>query len=123
MCGSDKELIENLRGNNISRRDFVLNSSYSVISALILSGCTSKSIASNSEKTIKHSHEYFMSHAIMMAKMSPEYPFGAVIVDRKTNEIVATGHNKNMQNPVLHGEIDAINNYAAVKRKHLANTV
>ena len=58
-------------------------------------------------------HEQYMRHAIEAAANNPRAPFGAVIVDREHKEIVAQGFNKSSQNPVWHGEIDAINRCAA----------
>ena len=58
-------------------------------------------------------HEQFMSRAIDVAKENPRNPFGAVIVDRETKLIVAEGVNRSSGNPILHGEMDAINTYAA----------
>ena len=40
-------------------------------------------------------------------------PFGAVIVDSTTGDVVARGHNRSKENPTFHGEIDAINRCAA----------
>jgi tRNA(adenine34) deaminase len=53
-------------------------------------------------------HETYMRRAIEFARNNPKYPFGALIFDRDRGEIVAEGYNKAGQNPVLHGEIDAI---------------
>jgi len=54
-------------------------------------------------------HERYMRRAIALAGHAPDRPFGAVIVDRDTGEVVAEGWNKSDDNPTLHGEIDAIN--------------
>ncbi|MDG1895367.1 MAG: nucleoside deaminase [Fuerstiella sp.] len=62
---------------------------------------------------LENTHEQFMSRAIEVAKENPWDPFGAVIVDRETKVIVSEGVNRSSGNPILHGEIDAINNYAA----------
>ena len=40
-------------------------------------------------------------------------PFGAVLVDRRSGEIVARGHNRSNENPTFHGEIDVINRLAS----------
>jgi tRNA(Arg) A34 adenosine deaminase TadA len=58
-------------------------------------------------------HEQYMRHAIEAAGNNPQAPFGAVIVDRERKEILAKGFNQSSQNPVWHGEIDAINRCAA----------
>ena len=54
----------------------------------------------------------FMRRAIAVAIMNPQHPFGAVIVDNTSEVIVAEGVNQSGRNPILHGEMDAINNYA-----------
>jgi tRNA(Arg) A34 adenosine deaminase TadA len=54
-------------------------------------------------------HESYMRRAIDLAANVPNLPFGAVIVDRESGEIVAEGWNKSALNPTWHGEIDAIN--------------
>ena len=55
-------------------------------------------------------HERFMRAAIEEARQVPELPFGAVLVDSRSGEIVARGHNRSNENPTFHGEIDCINN-------------
>lgn len=57
--------------------------------------------------------DYFMRLAIEQALSVPDYPFGAVIVHRATNEIIARGFNQAATNPTLHGEMVAINQCAA----------
>jgi len=56
-------------------------------------------------------NEKYMRRAIELAKKSPSEPFGAVIVD-DLGLIVGEGWNRVSQNPILHGEIAAINNCA-----------
>lgn len=58
------------------------------------------------------SDEAYMQAAIEMAKQNPAAPFGAVIVDNKTGEILARGVNAYQVNPTFHGEMVAINNFA-----------
>ncbi|MDX1635633.1 MAG: nucleoside deaminase [Marinobacter sp.] len=57
-------------------------------------------------------HEDYMRAAIEMARQAPDQPFGAVIVDRTSGDIVARGVNRFRENPIFHGEIDAINQCA-----------
>ena len=57
-------------------------------------------------------HEKWMRKAIEIAIENPKAPFGALLLDCKSNEVLATGLNQSGANPLLHGEIDAINNYA-----------
>jgi tRNA(Arg) A34 adenosine deaminase TadA len=54
-------------------------------------------------------HEHYMQRAIELAANVPDFPFGALIVDRDIGTILAEGWNKSSINPTLHGEIDAIN--------------
>jgi len=62
-------------------------------------------------------HERFIRRAIELAANVPDFPFGAVIVDRDSNEIIAEGWNKSSVNPTWHGEIDAINRLAELRPK------
>lgn len=55
------------------------------------------------------SHERYMRRAIALTANVPHLPFGAVIVNRKDENILAEGWNKSDLNPTWHGEIDAIN--------------
>jgi tRNA(Arg) A34 adenosine deaminase TadA len=54
-------------------------------------------------------HERYMRRAIALAANAPRLPFGAVIVDRESGEVVAEGWNRSDVNPTWHGEIDALN--------------
>ncbi|TDB51255.1 MULTISPECIES: nucleoside deaminase [Photorhabdus] len=56
-------------------------------------------------------HEKYMREAIKEAIKNPKYPFGAVIVNRNNGEILSCGVNTGRSNPILHGEIQAINHY------------
>ena len=58
-------------------------------------------------------HEDYMRRAIEIARQNPDAPFGTVLVDDRSGEIVAEGLNRSHDNPVLHGELDAINRCAA----------
>lgn len=62
------------------------------------------------------SHKDYMRRAIALAKQAPRLPFGAVIVQRATGDIVAEGLNRSSESPTFHGEIDAINHCAAAHR-------
>ena len=66
----------------------------------------------------KMNDEYYMQKAIEMAKQNPNAPFGAVIVDNTSGEIIATGVNNSTVNPTFHGEMVALN-HAAEKHPHL----
>ena len=54
-----------------------------------------------------------MRRAIQLAQRNRRAPFAALLVDIATDNVLAEGINRAAENPVLHGEIDAINNYAA----------
>lgn len=53
-------------------------------------------------------HERYMRRAIEIARGNPDAPFGCVVADRETGEIVAEGLNDADQSPILHGETAAI---------------
>ncbi|QDU61850.1 Guanine deaminase [Planctomycetes bacterium Pan216] len=57
-------------------------------------------------------HEFFMRRAIEMGKKNPKFAFGAVVVERGTQHILAEGVNNASANPTHHGEIVAINDCA-----------
>jgi tRNA(Arg) A34 adenosine deaminase TadA len=58
-------------------------------------------------------HERAMRQAITEAHGNPAYPFGAVIVRAASGTITAKGVNSTRTNPILHGEIAAMNDYVA----------
>ena len=58
-------------------------------------------------------HQEYMRRAIEIARRNPAAPFGALLVDSHTAQIVAEGLNRWRENPTWHGEIDAINRCAA----------
>ena len=49
-----------------------------------------------------------MRRSIEIAHRNPDAPFGCVIADRETGEILAEGVNDAEESPILHGEIAAI---------------
>ncbi|MCU0706486.1 MAG: nucleoside deaminase [Fimbriiglobus sp.] len=58
-------------------------------------------------------HERYMRRAIELTAHCPALPFGAVLVHRPTGRVVAEGWNRSGENPTWHGEIDALNRWAA----------
>ncbi|MFM0069265.1 nucleoside deaminase [Paraburkholderia aspalathi] len=54
-----------------------------------------------------------MALAIEQARRNPMYPFGAVIVNESSGKILARGVNKARENPMLHGEMVAMNEYVS----------
>ena len=61
-------------------------------------------------------HERYMRRAIELARNVPDLPFGALIVDGQSGEIVAEGWNRTALNPLWHGEVDAINQLVQVRQ-------
>ncbi len=57
-------------------------------------------------------HQSHMRRAIEVARKNRFAPFGAILVDVEGNRTVMEGLNRSAENPILHGEIDAINRYA-----------
>lgn len=53
-------------------------------------------------------HEHYMRRAIEIAHGNPDAPFGCLILDIASGEIVAEGLNDAERSPVLHGETDAV---------------
>ena len=53
-------------------------------------------------------HEAYMRRAISLADRNPDAPFGCVIVDAQTEEVLAEGVNDAERSPILHGETAAI---------------
>lgn len=64
--------------------------------------------------TTKKTDNEYMRMAVEIAKHNPKAPFGALIVDNKTGEVLCEGLNDTAltHNPTHHGEIVAINNCA-----------
>jgi tRNA(Arg) A34 adenosine deaminase TadA len=58
-------------------------------------------------------HEAAMRLAIAAAQANPFYPFGAVVIAATDRAVLAQGVNSGKTNPILHGEIVAINDYAS----------
>ena len=49
-------------------------------------------------------HEEYMRRAIEIARDNPDAPFGCVIADEESGEIVSKGLNDAERSPILHGE-------------------
>ena len=56
------------------------------------------------------SDEDFMRTAIELGRKTPQHPFGAIIVDRRKQDVIAEGVYQAGSHPLFHGEIVAINN-------------
>jgi tRNA(Arg) A34 adenosine deaminase TadA len=55
--------------------------------------------------------EKAMRRAIAVAKRNATYPFGAVITRIAGGPVIAEGVNASSRNPMLHGEVSAMNDY------------
>lgn len=55
-------------------------------------------------------HKHYMRRAIEIARGNPDAPFGCVIADGETGEILAEGLNDVEKSPILHGETAAVIN-------------
>ena len=53
-------------------------------------------------------YDEYMRRAIEVARNDPDAPFGCVIVDAESGEIVSEGLNDAGRSPILHGEMVAI---------------
>jgi tRNA(adenine34) deaminase len=80
-----------------------------VFDTFIMSCSQCFATSTNHNQKIK-SDEYYMKIAINHAKNNPVAPFGALIVDNETGDILSKGLNASTVNPTFHGEIVAINN-------------
>ena len=58
-------------------------------------------------------HEKFMRLAIAQANKNPGRPFGSVLVDERTGQVVGEGVANLAVSPVFHSEIQAMNDYIA----------
>lgn len=56
--------------------------------------------------------DVFMWQAVQLASSNPQRPFAAVIVDRETGMIAASGINRVQDNPLWHAEVVAIDRLA-----------
>ena len=62
-------------------------------------------------------HEEYMAEAIEIGKGCPPFPFGTVVVNRTTGQVVAKGLNDTRRRgPIWHGEMDAIENVAKIPK-------
>lgn len=62
-------------------------------------------------------HDTYMKRAIEIAvERTPQEPFAAVLIDTESGEIVAEGYNQADTDPLVHGEMDALNRYFSSER-------
>ncbi len=58
-------------------------------------------------------HEKFMRLAIAQANKNPGRPFGSVLIDERTGQVVGEGVINIAASPIFHSEIQAMNDYIA----------
>ncbi len=59
-------------------------------------------------------YSYYMKILLKIAKTQQKAPFAAMVVNKQNGSIVSVGLNNSRRNPLLHGEIVAMNN--AIKK-------
>lgn len=64
-------------------------------------------------QTVAARDERHMRRAIAAARGNPSHPFGAVLVDSRQDRVVVEGVNRGRENPLWHGEVDALNRFAS----------
>jgi len=90
----------------ITRRTVLLSGA-----AALLAANTQKEASAADNKLFDHlDHEKFMRLAIEQAQKVPNCPFGAVVINIKTEKVVAEGWVRVEKNPIWHGEMTAIYN-------------
>lgn len=63
-------------------------------------------------------HEKYMRLAIAQAQRNPGRPFGSVIVDERTGDVVGQGVVNMAANPMYHSEVVAMNDYISHHGNH-----
>lgn len=79
--------------------------------ASFISGCTAMKPAPGTTQSTPP-RNIFMWQAIQLAASNKQRPFAAVIADRETGLVAASGTNRVQDHPLWHAEIDAINQLA-----------
>ena len=62
-------------------------------------------------------HEDYMDRAIALGLQNPRAPFGAIVVAGESGEVLAEGLNSIEDSPTRHGEMVAIDAWAAAPRR------
>jgi tRNA(adenine34) deaminase len=91
---------------NVTRRTVLLTGA----AALLAPNSVPNALAVDKHAFDGLDHEHFMSLAIEQAKKVPQLPFGAVVVNIKTKEVVGNGWVRMDKNPIWHGEMTALYN-------------
>lgn len=92
--------------DKIGRRNLLMSGAAALLSGQL--GPSAEAAGSAIPKDLDH--ERFMGLALNRAKESPSYPFGAIIVNMKTKDVIAGGSMKVDKKAIWHGEMSAINN-------------
>lgn len=97
-----------------SRRDFVagMTAAASLLATHAPSAASATPVTKPSAADMAR-HEKYMQLAIAQAKRNPGRPFGSVIVDDRTGEVVGEGVVNMGANPMYHSEVVAMNDYIA----------
>jgi tRNA(Arg) A34 adenosine deaminase TadA len=61
-------------------------------------------------------HENYMRQAMEAACQNLQRPFGALLLDHREGEVIATAVNRSYRNPIAHGELEVIHKAAAKAR-------
>lgn len=96
--------------NKVSRRSVLLTGAAAVLAVNAEPKAIAKTLAPDTKSFDKLDHEKFMRLAIKQAEKVPACPFGAVVVNIKTEKVVAEGWVRVEKNPIWHGEMTAIYN-------------
>lgn len=97
-----------------SRRDFVagMTAAAGLLATHAPSAASATPVTKPSAADMAR-HEKYMQLAIAQAKRNPGRPFGSVIVDDRTGEVVGEGVVNMGANPMYHSEVVAMNDYIA----------
>ncbi len=94
-----------------SRRKFVTG--LAVTTGLVATHTSAVAAAPPPSAADMARHERYMRLAIAQAKRNPGQPFGSVIVDDRSGDVVGEGVVNMGTNPMYHSEVVAMNDYIA----------
>lgn len=92
--------------NKISRRSVLLSGAASLLAV----NSKSEVLAADKKFLDDLDHDKFMRLAIEQALKVPQCPFGSVVINIKTQRVVAEGLVEVEKNPIWHGEMTALRN-------------
>jgi len=93
----------------ISRRNLLLGGTMAMLANQLAIGAEAAEADEASNIPADLDHEKFMRLAIAQGMKVPNCPFGSVIVNMHTKEVVGEGWVRVNKNPIWHGEMTAIN--------------